>query len=328
VNVLNMFEDRVGALFGESAGGQKVPFSSKKLAKKAAHEMENETYVINGKDTAPALYTVLVSDQDARVIRPVYEALTTELANFIEAQAVKRGYAFVGKPLVRFMADPSMKNGKFSVFAQNIDARTLERLRGEEAEYMGKRQSAPAGRKAVAPKPATSRPQAQAAHGSAVPLVSAQPARAETDKNAGLDVMPANFEDNLINIPEPAPAAPRHAASTPLVNAHAAQSKQPEGAASSSATCLLIDRQSGRTYTARSPRALIGRERTAGGIVLHDPNVSRRHAELSYDGTDWHITDLNSTNGTLVNNVDIDNCILRSGDLITIGLMNLEFREG
>ena len=72
----------------------------------------------------------------------------------------------------------------------------------------------------------------------------------------------------------------------------------------------------------------MGRERTPGGIVLRDPNVSRRHAELSYDGSSWHLRDLGSTNGTLVNDTDVDSCILHDGDLITVGLMNLEFREG
>ncbi|WP_307975448.1 FHA domain-containing protein, partial [uncultured Parolsenella sp.] len=93
------------------------------------------------------------------------------------------------------------------------------------------------------------------------------------------------------------------------------------------ATCLLIDRQSGRTYTAAAPRTIVGRERTPGGVVLHDPNVSRSHAELSHDGQGWRIRDLNSTNGTLVNDVDVDECPLRDGDLITLGLTNLEFRE-
>ncbi len=61
--------------------------------------------------------------------------------------------------------------------------------------------------------------------------------------------------------------------------------------------------------------------------MLRDPNVSRRHAELHYDGANWHIIDLNSTNGTLVNDVDVDQVTLRDGDLITVGLVNLEFRE-
>ena len=102
---------------------------------------------------------------------------------------------------------------------------------------------------------------------------------------------------------------------------------QQQAAPQAQVSCLLIDRQSGRTYTAAAPSTVIGRERTPGGVVLHDPNVSRNHAELSFDGQGWRIRDLNSTNGTLVNDVDVDDCALRDGDLITLGLTNLEFRE-
>ena len=93
------------------------------------------------------------------------------------------------------------------------------------------------------------------------------------------------------------------------------------------AECLLIDRQSGRTFKVAAPSGVIGRERGKVDVALTDPNISRRHAELKYDGRYWHIVDLRSTNGTLVNDIDIDECILHSGDLITVGLTNLEFRE-
>ena len=127
--------------------------------------------------------------------------------------------------------------------------------------------------------------------------------------------------------PEPVAAPqPRHAAEAS--EPRTVRTAQPVSAPPArKATCLLIDRQSGRTYTGAEPRTTVGRERTPGGVVLHDPNVSRSHAELSYDGQSWHIRDLNSTNGTLVNDVDVDECILRDGDLITLGLTNLEFRE-
>ena len=339
MNVFNMFEDRVSALFGAVPGGQTAPFSSKKLAKRAAREMEGETYVINGVDTAPALYTILVSQSDEQVIRPVYEQLTGEIANFVEAQANKKGYSFVGEPLVRFMADPELRNGRFSVFAENIDARTLKRLREEEDEYMGKsprRSSAPA------------RSRTHTTFSASQPAFASDDS-GSYDPNAGLDRMPDAFSEGLASadvgkVPvvtsAPAPSAAR-IASTPLVDpyasAGAAAGQEPRhrqsqhaqhAAASAQPSCMLIDRSTGRTYTATGTRTLIGRERGSGGIVLDDPNVSRRHAELAFDGTDWHITDLDSTNGTLVNNEDIDDCNLRDGDLITMGLVNLEFREG
>ena len=73
-------------------------------------------------------------------------------------------------------------------------------------------------------------------------------------------------------------------------------------------------------------RCTVGRERAAADVVLRDPNVSRRHAELTFTGSDWTIEDLNSTNGTLVNNRRITRCPLRSGDLLTFGLTTYEFR--
>ncbi|MGO4861914.1 FHA domain-containing protein, partial [Atopobiaceae bacterium Sow4_H2] len=161
--------------------------------------------------------------------------------------------------------------------------------------------------------------------------------------DAGLDVLPANDVEPPINLADPQLAEQPYAAqpqargarNVPLVNPRRVAGAAPGIAGDAAAaepsvpasSCMLIDRQSGRTYTLTGPAVTIGRERNAGGVVLHDPNISRRHAELTYDGRDWRIRDLNSTNGTLVNDVDVDECILRTGDLVTLGLTNLEFRE-
>ena len=421
MNFLNMFEDRIGGLFGATAQGLTAPFSFKKLAKKAAREMEAETFVIDGVDTAPALYTILVSTDDDMAMRPLYAQLTNETSQFIEGQAQNKGYVFVGRPLVRFMADPSLKSGKFSVFAENVDARTLSRLREEEAKFMGADSGLDGGLGGAASRHSESH-QARAAAApasaaaSAAPVIQGQLTPTPMEgSDAGLDVLPqetvldaeeaafagARARQHVQNLPtmDPEPVAP----SAPVMGANAAEfasagqaagaAYAASGAAAAAAsaipqvqpsfapapapqqvpaaepmpapqpmpqavpvpqtirattpvpapapqptpqpatsqpvpvTCLLIDRQSGRTYTASAPRTIIGRERTPGGIVLHDPNVSRSHAELSHDGRSWRIRDLNSTNGTLVNDVDVDECALRDGDLITLGLVNLEFRE-
>lgn len=194
MNFLNVFEQRVGSLFGATAQGLTAPFSFKKLAKKAAREMEAETYVINGVDTAPALYTILVSSEDDLAMRPLYAQITKETAQFIEGQAQGKGYAFVGRPVVRFMADPSLKSGKFSVFAENVDAQTLNRLREEEALFLGVGSSrgglgGAAGQRAPQPQP---QPQPQPAARGLRPIP--QPAMAKPSPadsmSAGLDVMP------------------------------------------------------------------------------------------------------------------------------------------
>lgn len=352
MSFLSDFEGRISAVFGAAPTGYTEPFSFKKLAKRAAREMENETYEIDGVNTAPALYTVLVSASDDSLMRPLYEQITYETAAFVTAQAQKKGYAFVGSPLVRFMVDPSLKSGKFAVFAENIDSRTLTRLREEERAFLGGNSSV-GGAAAQVHRRGPKRSSAPAAAPTPIPVAPSQP----SNTDAGLDAMPADFMDPVplasassstpmpipvastpVVAPAPQPASipvPQTARrNVPLVDMRRGIGTDAAGAGADAAapaqpvaTCMLIDRQTGQTFTTQAPGTVIGRERSQAGIVLRDPNVSRRHAELSHDGRDWHIVDLRSTNGTLVNDVDVSDCVLRDGDLITIGLVNLEFRE-
>lgn len=411
MNFFTMFEDRIASIFGTSPEGYQQPFSFKKLAKRVAKEMDNETYSIDGVNTAPALFTILISSADDAAMRPLYASLTKEVSQFVEAQAQNKGRTFVGKPVVRFMVDPSLRNGRFSVFAENVDARSLARLRAEELSFLGgmpqgaasqgarsggASPASPSGREEPGlqtPAPArgaSSAPAANHAAGRASASVRPEPRpdRAQGPRQAqvmtaldadsslvssdlGLDVIPASDTDGPYVLTVDAPGAPQSvaladatgfdAAPIPVPGevaaslhvpmaapqqqeipatvrrtpagayagaAQPAQANQAGRAPENSVSCLLIDRESGRTYCVNGLSTTIGRARSTGGIVLSDPNISRRHAELTYTSTGWRICDLNSTNGTLVNNVDIDECALRDGDLITLGLTNLEFREG
>lgn len=60
---------------------------------------------------------------------------------------------------------------------------------------------------------------------------------------------------------------------------------------------VLVD-GNGREYPIRPGGNTIGRE---GDIAIPDPKVSRRHAEISYEGDEITLTDVGSTNGTKVN---------------------------
>ena len=92
-----------------------------------------------------------------------------------------------------------------------------------------------------------------------------------------------------------------------------------------SAQARLIDTTNSRAYTLIANRLMIGRE-SKNDIVVSDINASRTHAELACDpqGT-WVITDLGSTNGTLVNGFEIASQPLQEGDRITIGTTNYVF---
>lgn len=62
----------------------------------------------------------------------------------------------------------------------------------------------------------------------------------------------------------------------------------------------------------------IGREE-GNSIQLNDERVSRVHLRIQQDHDDLVLTDLDSTNGSRVNNEEVQLKILRYGDLITVG---------
>lgn len=63
-------------------------------------------------------------------------------------------------------------------------------------------------------------------------------------------------------------------------------------------------------------------------IVVSDPGASRQHARIRHADGEYVLTDLGSTNGTLVNDEAVQERILDDGDRITIGETLLEFRRG
>jgi len=60
-------------------------------------------------------------------------------------------------------------------------------------------------------------------------------------------------------------------------------------------------------------------------VVLSDPNVSRRHAEVRRRGNDFIVVDLGSTNGTRVNGAGVRERRLSDGDEITVGGTRIRF---
>ena len=61
---------------------------------------------------------------------------------------------------------------------------------------------------------------------------------------------------------------------------------------------------------------------------LHDTEVSRRHAEFRLQDGQYHVVDLASANGTFVNNQQVTDAVLHSGDHIQIGQSVLVYSAG
>ena len=117
----------------------------------------------------------------------------------------------------------------------------------------------------------------------------------------------------------PAPAAPDYDYG-PQAGQPAAGGYTPQDDYSSAghAIILQLDDGSGRTYQLREGANVIGRGQEAQ-FRLPDTGVSRRHLEIRWDGQVALLSDLNSTNGTTVNNAPVQEWQLADGDVIRLG---------
>lgn len=278
MSIIDILESRMTQLFEGS--NIAAPFDFKRLAKVTVHQMRRNVSKVDGHKFAPTLYSILINPNDDRLMIPLYAQVTAELEDFLAHEAGNEGLEMTDEPLVRFMAEPGVRQGAIDVMAEIVPSDILGELRREEAAYVRSRGGAQApDRQAPAPAPR---------HAPAPERRAARPA------------------------PVPAPA--------PIAAA-------PAGRRAASSACELTDMRSGRTWRIAVPSTVIGREGSTADLLLPDTNVSRRHAELTRGPSGWSITDLGSTNGTRVNGTRVQQAELHDGDTITLGLIELAFKE-
>jgi len=80
----------------------------------------------------------------------------------------------------------------------------------------------------------------------------------------------------------------------------------------------------GQRQRIESEPAVIGRSKECD-VVVEDPNVSRRHAELRREGPAFWIVDLDSTNGIEVNGRRLRRAKLEEGDTFVVGETEIAF---
>ncbi len=90
--------------------------------------------------------------------------------------------------------------------------------------------------------------------------------------------------------------------------------------------------QEGNTIPLLLNQLTVGRATSKANweIALQDPSVSRPHARLNLENGHWHIRDLGSANGTMVNGKPIDGqgTQLSDGDIVAFGATLALFRAG
>ncbi len=102
---------------------------------------------------------------------------------------------------------------------------------------------------------------------------------------------------------------------------------QPAPTRGSSALLLLQSPSGPQPIQVESTTVSLGRG-LSNDVILEDTRVSRHHAQLRYKNRRFWITDLGSTNGTFVNNERVSETVLRDGDVLSLGGLELTFRDG
>jgi len=88
-----------------------------------------------------------------------------------------------------------------------------------------------------------------------------------------------------------------------------------------------FDLAPGESFRLSSESVLLGRSATCG-LPLNDPAVSMEHAQIARHGNRYFVTDLNSTNGTWVNDQKLTGpTYLVDGDTVAVGDTVFRFQE-
>lgn len=79
----------------------------------------------------------------------------------------------------------------------------------------------------------------------------------------------------------------------------------------------------GTKFTPTADKIQVGRTRSSQIYIKGDPAVSQKHASITWNGSAWQIVDLGSSNGTAVNDEDLDEdgdpTVLADGDVVSVG---------
>ncbi len=123
-------------------------------------------------------------------------------------------------------------------------------------------------------------------------------------------------------------APPARVPPAPAAGPAAGETGRVGGDASNIATSMMKILRPGKAAVESTPGAIkIGRAND-NDIVIPEVLASRHHATLIPTPNGTEIRDNRSINGTFVNGVRVDSALLRDGDVVTIGNIDLVFADG
>jgi type IV secretory pathway VirB10-like protein len=259
---------------------------------------DNVDIDIKGRRVSPDTFTVSLSETDRAALADDEKALIEELAAAATSYIRDEGLNILAAVNVTFSTEKSLDIGKIAI-ATAISGQQSEDIPQEPVAQPEQQVHVPA-----VPEPAPIQP---GIDHEPTPAPPAAPEPVEPD------VPPAAPVDLPPPVVTPAPE--------PLTITGA-----PEPTAARAAFGAIVQRDGTRHPVGNTPLTM-GRA-TSNGIQISDGQASRQHAEIRYENGRHHVVDLNSTNGTLVNDQRITGSQqLNHGDIITIGATEFRYES-
>jgi pSer/pThr/pTyr-binding forkhead associated (FHA) protein len=90
---------------------------------------------------------------------------------------------------------------------------------------------------------------------------------------------------------------------------------------------VLSEGLTGRSYELKVDKTTVGRV-DDNAFSIPEPSVSSHHCEILLKGNDVVVRDLDSTNGTYVNDERVTEAVLRSGQILRLGQVEMRLETG
>lgn len=318
-------------------GGRVVPAEIDELLKQEAEDNIVRTY--DDVIEAPNVYSVGVSGKDFRNLSEQSPELPDSFADQMARYCRNQGWTLAGPVVVTIGGDSGMRTGQLKV-SSTSSPQPAGRSGFDDSELVASESStgdeedpgaAGTDWSADSDVPVSSDRNSGAVASGAAGLgagagavaASAAGAPGTADPSAGADAGQSHEESENMS-----DSGNQEARSNAATEHMAAQS--PDGAVtpdtgSGPTVSLLLQDGSSRTYLVHEGSNIIGRSNDVD-FRLPDTGVSRQHAEVTWDGRDAVLVDLQSTNGTTVNDTPVENWLLADGDVITLGHSHIEVR--
>ncbi len=302
VGVLDRFEKgierAVNSAFAKAFRSEVQPVE---IASALRRECDDKAAIVGRSRTiAPNTFVVELGPADHERLGEWEEALGEELRTVVHDHARQQRYAFVGPVTVSFEMADDLDTGVFRVRSATT------RAGDDDARGQGR-----------PPRPA--------------PQAAPPPAPYGSDYGQGGPGQPGYGPEGYAEGYAPGYAAPvpgpqPYGAGRRPLPAAPPQAHQPSwsGQASTAVPSLEVD---GRVHRLTGSVTVLGRAGDAD-IVLDDPGVSRRHAEVHLLDGRARVVDLGSTNGTYVDGERVHTGVLAEGSTITVGRTRLVFHSG